>query len=197
MYARLPQPVRQDAAHQCDQGRRETTPDTNRHPGRTLGNVPTSGRLVYSSEWLELLSLGKTSARYRVGVPPSTYGQPKYRVIAQRLREWIEGGQLPTGALVPTEKALMAEFRASRGTVRQAIALLREEGYLQTERARGTYVRHPRAASAGRECFQAVPADEELAALLGLTPGESIVCRQTVVGAGEGDLVVIRRYSKS
>jgi DNA-binding GntR family transcriptional regulator len=130
-------------------------------------------------------------------VPPSTYGQPKYRVIAQRLRERIEDGQMSPGALVPTEKTLMAEFRASRGTVRQAIALLREEGYLQTERARGTYVRDPRAGGAGWERLLTVQADEELATLFGISPGEPIVCRQTVVGAGKDDLVVVRRYSKS
>ncbi|MGX1614791.1 GntR family transcriptional regulator [Micromonospora chalcea] len=130
-------------------------------------------------------------------MPPSTYGQPKYRAIAQRLREWIEEGRMSPGALVPTEKALMAEFRASRGTVRQAIALLREEGYLQTERARGTYVRHPQVAGEDGEVRHTVLADGELAALLGLAPGEPIVCRQTVVAAGKDVLAVVRRYSKS
>ena len=30
----------------CDQGRRETTPNTSRHPNRTQGNVSTTGRVV-------------------------------------------------------------------------------------------------------------------------------------------------------
>ncbi|WP_410811141.1 GntR family transcriptional regulator [Micromonospora sp. 067-2] len=68
-----------------------------------------------------MLTLDKTSARYGDRVPTPHYGQPRYRVIADQLRERIESGSIPPGALLPTESALTTEFRASRGTVRQAV----------------------------------------------------------------------------
>ncbi|MFJ6152185.1 GntR family transcriptional regulator [Micromonospora profundi] len=125
----------------CDQGQLETAPDTSRHPSRTPRNVSTSGRVVQTSKQVTRLALGKTSARYGDRVPTPRYGQPRYRFIASELRERIEGGTIPPGSLLPTESALTAEYRASRGTIRQAIAALRDEGLVVTEHGRGTYVR--------------------------------------------------------
>jgi GntR family transcriptional regulator len=62
-------------------------------------------------------------------------------VVAAELRRRILADAIPAGSLLPSETALMAEFGMSRGTVREAMALLRAEGLTITEHGRGTYAR--------------------------------------------------------
>jgi GntR family transcriptional regulator len=66
---------------------------------------------------------------------------PRYVVVAAELRHRIRAGAIPPGSLLPSEPQLIAEFGDSRGTIRDALALLRAEGLLVTEQGRGTYVR--------------------------------------------------------
>ncbi|MET8089234.1 GntR family transcriptional regulator [Micromonospora sp. NPDC005220] len=61
--------------------------------------------------------------------------------MADELRRRIEAGVIPPGSLLPSESTLMAEFSVARGTVREALALLRSEGLVLTEVGRGTYAR--------------------------------------------------------
>ncbi|MDG4809150.1 GntR family transcriptional regulator [Micromonospora sp. WMMD1120] len=61
--------------------------------------------------------------------------------MAEELRHRIAAGAIAAGSLLPSESALMAEFSVARGTVREALALLRTEGLVMTEVGRGTYVR--------------------------------------------------------
>ncbi|WFE54589.1 GntR family transcriptional regulator [Micromonospora sp. WMMD1155] len=73
---------------------------------------------------------------------PTPRQQPRrYRQVADELRRRIEAGTTPPGALLPSESTLMAEFSVARGTVREALALLRSEGLVLTEVGRGTYAR--------------------------------------------------------
>ncbi|MEO3929920.1 GntR family transcriptional regulator [Micromonosporaceae bacterium B7E4] len=67
--------------------------------------------------------------------------RPRYRRVADELRRRILSGAIPPGSVLPSESALMAEFGIARGTVREAIALLRTEGLAVTEMGRGTYAR--------------------------------------------------------
>ena len=76
-------------------------------------------------------------------VDPDTYA-PKYRRVANVLRERIRAGQYPAGGLIPAEPQLMAEFRLDRGTVRRGLAVLRHEGLSDPQPGRGTYVRERR-----------------------------------------------------
>ncbi|WP_206025207.1 GntR family transcriptional regulator [Micromonospora zingiberis] len=61
--------------------------------------------------------------------------------MADELRRRILSGVIPPGLLLPSESTLMAEFSVARGTVREALALLRAEGLVVTEMGRGTYAR--------------------------------------------------------
>ena len=70
-----------------------------------------------------------------------TSDRPAYRQIADQLRTAIEAGELGPGGQLPSERALMDECRAARGTVRQAIALLKSEGLIDIEHGRGAFVR--------------------------------------------------------
>lgn len=66
---------------------------------------------------------------------------PRYRQIADELRARITSGVLPAGAPLPTEVELMEQWNVARGTVREAMALLRAEGLITTARHRGSHVR--------------------------------------------------------
>ncbi|WP_245931441.1 GntR family transcriptional regulator [Actinokineospora auranticolor] len=55
---------------------------------------------------------------------------PLHLRVADALRGRISRGQLPVGAALPSEAQLCEEFTASRGTVRQALAALRNEGLI-------------------------------------------------------------------
>jgi GntR family transcriptional regulator len=64
-----------------------------------------------------------------------------YRQIADELRQSILEGNLGPGAALPSESTLMDTYGSARGTVRQAIALLRSEGVLEVKRGLGAFVR--------------------------------------------------------
>lgn len=72
---------------------------------------------------------------------PHAYG-PVYRRIAADVRARILDGSLAPGDPV-TEPALMAEHGVARGTARQAIDVLRQEGLVAVEHGRSGYVRQP------------------------------------------------------
>ncbi|WP_192581095.1 GntR family transcriptional regulator [Micromonospora noduli] len=133
-------------------------------------------------------------------MPTPHYGQPRYRAIAEELRERIESGVMPPGALLPTESALAAEFRAARGTVRQAIAALREAGLVATEHGRGTYAT-PRQHECGLDegsktetRQRQVAADAELAALFAVEVGAVLVEQQSLTRTNGVVGTVVRTY---
>ena len=70
-----------------------------------------------------------------------TSDRPVFRQIADLLRHDIDTGALGEGARLPSERELMDTYGAARGTVRQAVALLKAEGLVQTEHGRGGFVR--------------------------------------------------------
>ncbi|MFE0642510.1 GntR family transcriptional regulator [Streptomyces sp. NPDC058877] len=53
-----------------------------------------------------------------------------YLEIAEELRRSIIGGEYPVGSRLPSESDLAERWSASRGTVRQAVALLTSEGVI-------------------------------------------------------------------
>lgn len=63
-----------------------------------------------------------------------------YDQIANYLRNEINEGKIEKGARIPSETELADFFGASRGTVRKAISLLVEEGYLKKSHGKGTFV---------------------------------------------------------
>ncbi|WP_439427158.1 GntR family transcriptional regulator [Micromonospora sp. LA-10] len=133
-------------------------------------------------------------------MPTPHYGQPRYRVIANELRRRIESGAIPSGSLLPAESALTAEFRASRGTIRQAIAVLRDERMVATEHGRGTYANPYRpedGPAKGPEVEtreRQVAADPELAALFAVEVGAPLVEQQNVTLMNGAIGAVVRIY---
>ncbi|MGW3795675.1 GntR family transcriptional regulator [Micromonospora arida] len=133
-------------------------------------------------------------------MPTPHYGQPRYRVIAEELRDRIESGVIAPGALLPAESVLTAEFRAARGTVRQAIAALREAGLVATEHGRGTYAtprQHERGLDEGSETEtqqRQVAADAELAALFAVEVGTALMEQQSLTRTHGAVGTVVRTY---
>lgn len=65
-------------------------------------------------------------------------GGAKYREIAKSLLRKIDAGEYRQNELIPQEFKLMEEFGVSRITVRNALNVLVNEGYLQRTAGRGT-----------------------------------------------------------
>jgi DNA-binding transcriptional MocR family regulator len=64
------------------------------------------------------------------GVVDPQADRPVYKQIADQLRAAIATGVLGPGEQVPSEHDLVAEYGVARGTARQAIMLLRNEGLI-------------------------------------------------------------------
>jgi DNA-binding GntR family transcriptional regulator len=65
---------------------------------------------------------------------------PRYRKIADKLRDRIQSGALGPGAALPTEMELCEQEGISRHTAREALRLLRDEGLITRKRGAGTIV---------------------------------------------------------
>jgi len=64
----------------------------------------------------------------------------QYQKISEDLLQKISSGALPVGSLLPTEMALMENYRTSRNTVRMALQQLQARGLISRRRNRGTMV---------------------------------------------------------
>ncbi|MEV4115471.1 GntR family transcriptional regulator [Nonomuraea sp. NPDC049695] len=65
---------------------------------------------------------------------------PIYEQLARIIREKIKAGDLQERQLVPSESSLQQEHGIARGSVRRAMELLRDEGWVITIQGRGTFV---------------------------------------------------------
>jgi len=66
---------------------------------------------------------------------------PKYAQVVTEIRRRIEQGRYPPGSLLPSEHQLTAEFGVSRPTVVRALAALRNDGWIDTQQGKGSFVR--------------------------------------------------------
>lgn len=66
--------------------------------------------------------------------------EPIYIQIHDEIKEAIEAGRWTAGERIPAERELSLQFDVSRMTLRQAIRLLVDEGYLERRVGSGTFV---------------------------------------------------------
>jgi GntR family transcriptional regulator len=104
---------------------------------------------------------------------------PLYRQIAALIRRQINTGALPPGSLLPSEKFMADEHDVGRHTVRDALALLSNEGLLDCRRGHRARVPIPAARIAltlqpGEEITARMPTVEE-AARLRLRAGDPVL----------------------
>jgi DNA-binding GntR family transcriptional regulator len=68
---------------------------------------------------------------------------PLYVQLMETLERRIQSGELRPGDMIPSESALIEEFKVSRITVRQALANMEQRGLVYRRRGRGTFVSAP------------------------------------------------------
>lgn len=69
---------------------------------------------------------------------------PAYQKIASDLRQQIESGEAPPGALLPTQQELAARYGVARMTARKAIEELVNQGLVVSQQGKGVTVRDRR-----------------------------------------------------
>ena len=63
----------------------------------------------------------------------------KYSKLMEDLREKMVSGEIQAGDRLPSENELSAQYQVSRQTVRKALSVLQNEGYIYAEHGRGTF----------------------------------------------------------
>jgi GntR family transcriptional regulator len=101
----------------------------------------------------------------------TTSALPYYAQLHALLKSRIAGGEWPPGHQLPSEAELCTLYDVSRITVRQALALLAQEGHVSRGRGKGTFVRDSRLTAAPRTVSSF---SSELHAL-GMKPGSRVL----------------------
>lgn len=79
------------------------------------------------------------------------YSPPKYAQVVEEIKRRIERGTYAPGVLLPSEHHLVEEFAVSRPTIVKALSVLRQDGWIDTQQGRGSFVRgRPRLAGIER-----------------------------------------------
>jgi GntR family transcriptional regulator len=78
------------------------------------------------------------------------YAPPKYAQVVAEIQRRIESGEYAPGALLPSEHQLVDSFNVSRPTIVKALSSLRQDGWIDTQQGKGSFVRG-RPALAGAE----------------------------------------------
>ena len=78
------------------------------------------------------------------------YAPPKYAQVVGEIKRRIETGTYPAGSLLPSEHQLVEAFGVSRPTIVKALGELRQDGWIDTQQGKGSFVRG-RPALAGAE----------------------------------------------
>ena len=139
---------------------------------------------------------------------------PLYYTIAEDLRRDIREGKYNDGDQVPSEFELAERYKVSRGTVRQAIGLLLQEGLLVRKRGLGTFVTnrkieqnflklmgftevmhaHELEAHAKLLRVEVLRPQQQICSLLQLAPEEKAVYIERLRYGGEEPLIVERSF---
>lgn len=66
-------------------------------------------------------------------------GKPKYFTLMEELKEKIISGRIQPGEKLPSENQFTVQYSLSRHTVRKALSLLEQEGYIEACHGKGTF----------------------------------------------------------
>jgi DNA-binding GntR family transcriptional regulator len=110
------------------------------------------------------------------------YAPPKYAQVVAEIKRRIESGQYAPGSLLPSEHQLVESFGVSRPTIVKSLSALRQDGWIETQQGKGSFVR-------GRPALAGVKlAPAYVTTLLGLDQGARAFLRQRLL-ADDGDPV--------
>lgn len=90
-----------------------------------------------------------------------TTAGPLYLQLARTLRSNIVSGRLAPGAKLPSEAELQADTGLSRSTVRKALDMLVDDGFITKERGRGAFVSRDMHPTEDRPLFSSLSATVE------------------------------------
>ena len=65
---------------------------------------------------------------------------PLYVTVYETISEWLKEGKYKPGDKLPGENILAEQLNVSRGTLRQAMLLLQEDGFIVNQQGRGNIV---------------------------------------------------------
>ncbi|MBE9046384.1 phosphonate metabolism transcriptional regulator PhnF [Pleurocapsales cyanobacterium LEGE 10410] len=139
---------------------------------------------------------------------------PLYIQIAQNLRASIQQGVYRAEEKLPSEHQLSDRFGVNRHTLRRAIALLKDEGLLRTDKGRGIFVATPpleypigkrvrynqaleaQGKQGSYQLLKTVPiaAESEIAQKLEIAIGDPVVVLEMLGFADEHPLLLTTRY---
>ena len=125
---------------------------------------------------------------------PSSANIPRYKLLADVIRNTIEQGILADNQALPSERELAETYSVSRETVRKSVRYLEERGVIYSDHGRGTFVApaivrqmsrfidsftqdtEHRGGVPGQTVLavEVVPASMGIAGILGIAPGESL-----------------------
>lgn len=69
---------------------------------------------------------------------------PLYHQLFEIFIQFLEDGKWNVGDRLPTEEELAKEYGVSRITVKQALNILKQEGKIERQSGKGTFVTHPK-----------------------------------------------------
>ncbi len=129
------------------------------------------------------------------------YTPPKYAQVIAELQRRIESGEYPPGSLLPSENQLSSEFAIARPTVVRALRVLRQEGWIDTQQGKGSFVRgRPALSGSAAErpglveldrdesrdqgtliSAETIPAPARIASLLGIAADSGVLRRRRLL----------------
>ncbi len=139
---------------------------------------------------------------------------PAYMVIHDLIKKNIQDGTYSVGELLPTEPELEKIYKVSRTTIRSAMELLKEEGFVDIKQGRGTMVLDRRTIqdlnkvtsvteSLRRRGYDVrtksmyidlIPANEKLSEELHIKTGDSITRVQRIQLIDEKPIAIMKNY---
>lgn len=69
------------------------------------------------------------------------YAPPKYAQVVAEIQRRISAGEYAPGTLLPSEHQLVETFGVSRPTIVRALSSLRQDGWIETQQGKGSFVR--------------------------------------------------------
>jgi DNA-binding GntR family transcriptional regulator len=125
----------------------------------------------------------------------------------EQLQRRMESGEYAPGSLLPSEHQLSTEFGTARPAVVRALRVLRQEGWIDTQQGKGSFVRGRPALTGvsserrgqaeldrdeSREPGELIsasrsPAPPRIAALLGVGQGTELVSRRRLIRQDDGE----------
>ena len=129
---------------------------------------------------------------------PYEYTPPKYARVVAEIQRRIESGEYPPGSMLPSEHQLSDEFQIARPTAVRALRVLRQDGWIDTQQGKGSFVRGRPALAGleaqrpGEEALNRDESDEagDLIEAAVTTPPARVV---TLLGLDDGKAALARR----